>query len=62
MNLFFVFFFLIKDRERESKCCAVVIDFHNFMVWEVLNCVGVQAFDFFRQEPVKTKREQYANL
>ena len=59
MNLFF---FSIKNRERETKRCAVVIDFHNFMVWEVLNCVGVQAFNFFRQEPVKSKREQYANL
>ena len=29
-------FFSSKDRERKDKCCARVIDVHDFLVWEVM--------------------------
>ena len=28
--------FSIKDRERKNKCCALVVDFHHFLVWDIV--------------------------
>ena len=28
--------FSIKDRERKNKCCALVVDFHDFLVWDIV--------------------------